>query len=270
MGQPVTTGRDFGDGDVAGAPLVAIVNRSFAKTMWPGEDALGRRFRLTGQDSGLMTVVGIVPDIRMRGFDDTPEPMMYMPHAQSAKASYFVPRSMGLVIRTSTQPTSITHQLRAVVHKMDPQIPVSSVQTMDDIVGISVASRRFSTALIAGFAALAMLLAAIGIYGVISYMVSERTFEIGVRMALGAEKGSVLALVLRDGVRLALVGIAIGVVGAAGLSRAIRSMLVGVPTIDVVTMLGVAVVLASVAMLASLLPARRATAVSPTEALRGG
>jgi putative ABC transport system permease protein len=144
------------------------------------------------------------------------------------------------------------------------------VRTLEQIVGTSVANRRFSTSLIAGFAALAMLLAAIGIYGVISYMVSERTFEIGVRMALGAEKGSVLALVLRDGVRLALIGIAIGVAGAAGLSRAIRSMLVGVPTIDVVTMLAVAVVLASVAVLASLLPARRATAVSPTEALRGG
>jgi putative ABC transport system permease protein len=269
MGERVN-GRDFTDGDVAGAPLVAIVNQSFAKAIWPNEDALGRRFKLGGRDSSWMTVVGIAPDIRMRGFDDKPEPMMYWPHAQAVKGSYFVPRSMGLVIRTAGEPTSITHQVRAIVHDLDPQIPVSSVRTLEQIVGTSVANRRFSTSLIAGFAALAMLLAAIGIYGVISYMVSERTFEIGVRMALGAEKGSVLALVLRDGVRLALIGIAIGVAGAAGLSRAIRSMLVGVPTIDVVTMLAVAVVLASVAVLASLLPARRATAVSPTEALRGG
>jgi len=223
-----------------------------------------------------MTVVGVVNDIRSRGFDDKPEPTMYWPHAQASRSSYFVPRGMTLVVRPTCaagarcDPLSLANAVRAAVHSVDPRAPVSDIRTLSDVVGTSVASRRFSTTLIAAFATLALVLAGIGIYGVISYAVSERTFEIGIRMALGAEKGRVLALVLRDGLRTAVIGIVLGVAGAAATARAIRSMLVGVATIDLPTLLGVAALLAGVALVASVVPARRATAVSPTEALREG
>jgi putative ABC transport system permease protein len=149
------------------------------------------------------------------------------------------------------------------------RFPVSDVRTLEQVVATSVENRRFSTGLIAAFASLALLLAGIGIFGVISYGVSERTFEIGVRMALGADRGQVLRLIVGDGMRMAVVGVLLGLIGAAGVARAIRSLLVDVPTIDVVTLLAVAALLPLVGIVASLLPARRAMAVSPTEALRG-
>ncbi|HEX8694878.1 MAG TPA: ABC transporter permease [Longimicrobium sp.] len=270
MGMPVAAGRDFTEHDRAGAPPVAVVSRSFARRYWPGEDPLGRRFRLGGLDSAWVAVVGVVSDIRARGFTDEPEPTMYFPHAQAATSSYFVPRTMSLVVRTSGDPARVANPVRAAVRALDPMVPVSSVRTLEAVVGTATADRRFTTGLIAGFAALAMVLAGIGIYGVISYAVSERTFEIGVRMALGAEKGAVLALVMRDGARLALAGVALGAAGSVALARGIRSLLVGVPAVDVATLLAVGALLGAVAALASLLPARRATAVSPTEALRGG
>jgi putative ABC transport system permease protein len=156
------------------------------------------------------------------------------------------------------------------VRTLDAGAPVSSIMTLDAVVSTSTAQRRFTTLLIAGFAGLALVLAAIGIYGVISYAVSERTFEIGVRVALGASRGQVLGLIVGDGAKLALIGITIGVLGSALLARVMKALLVDAPVVDVITLGGVAILLAMVAVGASALPARRATAVNPTEALRAG
>ena len=269
MGMRVIEGRDITDEDRLGALNVGLVSKSMANMLWPNEDAVGKRFRLGGNKQWV-TVVGVVNDFRSRGFSDTPEPTMYFVHSQAPSDNYYMQRSMSLAIRTAADPLGIVNQVRAAVRAIDPTAPVSDVRTLEQVVGTSVADRRFSTALIAAFAALAMLLAGIGIFGVISYGVSERRFEIGVRMALGADRTTVVALVLRDGLRMTLLGIVIGVVGAAATARAIKSMLVDVPTIDVLTIAVMGVVLAAVAVAASMLPARRATAVSPTDALRGG
>lgn len=273
MGIKLLEGRDLNDADRASTQLVGVISSSLAKKYWPNEPALGKRLRYDGLDTTRwVTVVGVVSDIRQRGFQDVPEPTMYVAHQQSSRGSYFVPRSMTLVVRArpGTDPMMLANATRAVVRELDPTIPVSSVRTLESVVGTSTANRRFSTALIAGFALLALVLAGIGIYGVISYAVSERTFEIGVRVALGADRGNVMGLVVGDGVKLALAGITIGVAGSVLLARGIRSLLVDAPAIDVLTLGGVALVLGVVAVGASALPARRATSVSPTEALRSG
>jgi len=270
MGTPILRGRDFTTHDRTDTPLVAIVSRGFAERAWADEDPLGRRFRLGASGTRWMTVVGVVGDIRSRGFLDTPEPTMYIPHAQTAASSYFVPRTMSLIVRTNGEPAAVAEHLRRTVLALDRAVPVSRVSPMEEIVATSTAERRFSTALIAGFAVLALVLAGIGIYGVTSYAVSERTFEFGIRMALGARQRNVLTLVMREGVGMTLVGIVLGVTGSIALARSIRSMLVGVPAVDVETLLGVAVLLGGIAVLASFVPARRATTVNPTEALRAG
>jgi putative ABC transport system permease protein len=269
MGMPIVAGRDFTDRDRSGAPLVAIVSRRMARDLWPNADPLGKRFRLGG-GSAFMTVIGVVNDIRSRGFQDTTEPTMYFPYPQTRESAYFMPRSMNLVVRTVGDPLAAGRQLRAIVRALDATVPVSSVRTMEQVVGTSVANRRFSTLLLGSFASLALVLAGIGIFGVISYGVSERRFEIGVRMALGADRSTVLVSVLRDGFQMTLIGVAVGVVGAIAVGRVIRSLLVGVPVIDPWTLAAVAVGLSLVALVASLLPARRAVTVNPTEALRGG
>jgi putative ABC transport system permease protein len=271
MGLTIQAGRDFTDADREGSQLVAVISERFAKDIWQNENALGRRFKLGGSRAAWVTVVGIVEDFRARNFTDKPEPTMYFPHAQLMRSGYFVPRSMSLVLRTDApNPMVLANPVRAAVRALDPAAPVSSVMTLDAVVSTSTAQRRFTTTLIAGFALLALVLAGIGIYGVISYAVSERTFEIGVRVALGASRGEVIGLVVGDGAKLALVGISIGVIASAALARVIRSLLVDVPMVDVITLGAVAVLLALVAMAASALPARRATAVNPTEALRAG
>ena len=269
MGLRVVAGRGFTDGDRASGPYVGIVSRSLAALLWPNGDPIGKRFRVGG-DSTFMTVVGVVDDIRGRGFNDTPEPAMYFAYPQTREIAYFMPRSMNLVVRTSGDPLRIANQVKAIVRSLDATVPVSNMRTLEQVVGISVANRRFSTTLLGTFAALALVLAGVGIFGVISYGVSERRFEIGVRMALGAERSRMLASVLGEGIRMTLAGVAIGVVGAAAVLRVLRSLLVGVPVIDAVTFAAVALGLVLVAVVASFVPARRATAISAMDALRGG
>ena len=269
FGLRVIEGREFTDDDRQSGPYVGIVSKSLATLLWPNADAIGKRFRLGG-DSTFMTVVGVVNDIRSRGFDDTPEPTMYFAYPQTRAVAYFMPRSMNLVVRTSGDPLVIANQVKAIVRSLDATVPVSRVQTLEQVVGVSIANRRFSTALLGAFAVLALVLAGIGIYGVISFGVSERRFEIGVRMALGAERSTVLTHVLSEGIRMALLGIAFGSVLAGAVLRMLRSLLVGVPVVDVVTFAGVALGLVIVAVVASFVPARRASAISAMEALRGG
>jgi len=267
MGIPLLAGRDFSDADGAGGALVAIVSRAFADASWPGRDPLGKRFRLGG-DSPFMTVVGVAGDFRSRGFDDTPEPTMYFPYAQSGISAYGEPRQMKLVIRVDRDPGAKAAAVRGILRSLDPAAPLSEVRTLDDVVGTSVSNRRFTTALLAGFAVLALALAGIGTYGVVSYGVEQRGFEIGVRKALGAGDRAVMMLIMSEAMRLALVGIGVGLIAMAGVGRAIRSMLVDVPAVDPVTLTGTALLLALVAALAAMLPAKRALGVSAAEAMK--
>jgi putative ABC transport system permease protein len=270
MGIRILYGRDFTDQDRAGTQLVVAVNERFAREIWGEEGALGRRFRLGGRDSAWVTVVGVVADIRSRSHMDPPEIAMYFPHAQAGASSYVVSHNMSLVLRArpGVDPLTFATSVRLAARAVDPGAAVSNVMALESVVGMSTANRRFSTALIAGFAVLALVLAGIGIYGVISYAVNERTFEFGIRMALGADRGDVVRLVVGDGMKLALTGVTLGLVGSVVLARVIDSLLVGAPAIDVVTLGTVAAVLGTVAIAASVLPARRATAVNVTEALR--
>jgi ABC-type antimicrobial peptide transport system permease subunit len=176
---------------------------------------------------------------------------------------------MVLLIRTGGDPSRLTPVVRGIVRSLDPRVPVSEVRTLDVVVGASVANRKFSTTLVLGFAALALVLAGIGTYGVIAYGVTQRTFEIGVRQALGAERGTVLRLVLREGLVLCASGLVIGLAGSVAAGRLIRALLVGVSPVDWVTLGTVCLLLAVVSVLACIIPARRAMAVSPVEALRG-
>jgi len=269
MGLRVIAGRGFTDEDRESGPYVGIVSRSLATLLWPNADPIGKRFRVGGGTT-FMTVVGVVDDMRGRGFDQTSEPTMYFAYPQTRQTAYFTPRSMNLVVRTAGDPLGIANRVKAIVRSLDATVPVSNVRTLEQVVGVSVANRRFSTTLLGAFAALALVLAGVGIFGVISYGVSERRFEIGVRMALGAERSRVLASVLGEGIRMTLVGVAIGIAGAAVVLRALRSLLVGVPVVDAVTFAVVAVGLVVVAVAASFIPARRATAISAMDALRGG
>jgi len=270
IGMRVLAGRDIDDTDQEQAPPVAVVSQSFADAYWPNQVAVGRRFRLVGRDSAWMTVVGVVNDFLAHGYVDKPEPTMYIPHAQTISSDYYTSRAMSLVISTSGDPTHFASSVRAAVRSIDPGVPVSSVRTLDAVVGTSVANRRFTTTLMAGFASFALLLAALGIYGVVSYTASQRVVEIAVRMALGADRRRVVLMVLSDGARLAVVGMAIGLAASLAFARAIRSLLFGVGVVDLGTLLGAAALLALVALLASLLPARRAGGVSVTAALREG
>jgi predicted permease len=267
VGMPIIAGRDFTDQDRLGSQLVAVVSKKFAEASWPGQNALGRRFQLA--IDSFVTVVGIVGDIRSRGFADTPEPTMYFAYPQSGASAYGQPRAMILSIRTDGDPLALGPAVRNIVRSLDRNAPVSEVRTLEQVVGTSVSNRRFNTALLAAFAALALLLAGIGTYGVISYGVSQRTFEIGVRMALGAGDASVLSLVMSEGLWLALAGLALGLGASVAVGRAIQAILVNVSSVDPPTIAGTALLLLFVALVSCALPARRALRVNPLDALRG-
>ncbi|MDQ6829869.1 MAG: ABC transporter permease [Gemmatimonadota bacterium] len=265
---PILRGRRFLASDRVGAPYVAMVNETMAKQLWPGKDPVGHTIRMFDTTAMWATVVGVVKDVRSRGLEEEIPPTMYFPHAQAGKTNYGSALTMSLVIHTAGDPALAAGAVRAAVRAIDKNVPVSQVRTMDEVVAGSIASRRFSTTLLAAFALLALVLAGIGIYGVIAYSVSQRTYEIGLRMALGAQRGSVMRLVLTQGMRMTAIGLAIGIVGAIAIMRLLRSMLVSVSVLDLPTLGTVSLALAAVAALACLLPARRAVDISPTEALR--
>ena len=268
IGTPMLAGRDFTASDRADAPLVVVVSQRLAETVWPGADPLGRRFRVGG-NSPAVTVIGVVDDIRARGFGDTPEPTMYFPYAQTGKSAFFTPRTMAIIVRTSGEPVDLATALRAMVRDLDRQVPVSELRTLEELVETSVSTRRFSTGLIAAFGTLALFLAALGTYGVVSYSVTQRTYEIGVRMALGASERSVLREVLWEGTAMCLIGLAVGLVSSLAVRQVMGSMLVGVGSVDLATLTLTSLLLFIATVGASVLPAMRAARVSPVEALRG-
>jgi putative ABC transport system permease protein len=257
-------GRLFENRDAREAPRVVIINETMARSFWPGEDPLGRRMKYGDNQSQdpWKEIVGIVADVRRTGFDDEVRPETFLPHAQRSSGG------MTVVIRTDSAPLELAATARAAVRDIDRDQPVFDIKTMDETLGNMMAQRRLNMILFAIFAALALVLASVGIYGIISHSVTQRTHELGVRMALGARAGDVLRLVLRQGMGLSLAGIAIGLVASILLTRVMSSFLYGVSATDPLTFVAIAVVLALVALVASYIPARRATKVDPIVALR--
>jgi putative ABC transport system permease protein len=265
----LVAGRDFSKDDREGTEPVVIVSEKLARTAWPGQNAIGKRLRL-GLDSIFLRVVGIVGDIQSRGFGDPPEPTFYFAYAQAARSAYYRPKEMSLLIRADGDPLALVAPVRRAVASLDRMAPVSQVRTLEQVVGESVAVRKFSTSLLAAFAVLALLLAGLGAYGVIAYAVTMRRYEIGVRMALGAANRSVLLLVMSEGIVVSAMGLGVGLVASGVVGRAIRSLLFGVAPTDPASLAATTALLAIVAVAASIVPARRALRVDPLEALRAG
>lgn len=266
IGIPLLRGRYFDRHDSESAPHVVIVSQSLARHFWPLEEAIGKRLKPGFSNDAWCTVVGVVGDTKQYSLGETPSPSMYLPYAQAPDP--FLMQDITLVVRTGADPLSLVTAARHAVQAVDPDLPVFDVASMEQLVYRSVSAPRFNTALLGVFAALALLLAAVGIYGVMSYAVVQRTHEIGVRVALGAGASDILRQVVRQGMLPAVVGIAAGTAGAWAVARFLSSLLFGVRPTDPVTFAVVPLLLAAVAVVACLLPARRATKVDPVVALR--
>jgi putative ABC transport system permease protein len=268
LGVPLLRGRFFTDADKAGAPRVLIINEAMARRFFPNEDPVGKRLQ-TGDpnpNAPWETIVGVVGNVKYTGLEVEEALTMYAPYTTPAWVSSS--RSMYLVVRTAGEPLGLSSALRQQVRSLDQDLPVAKLKTMEQVIHESVAGPRFRASLLGLFAAVALLLAAIGIYGVISYAVTERTHEIGIRMALGAQIGDVLWLVIAQGMKLALCGIAIGLAASFALTRLMKTLLFEVSATDPLTFAVIAVLLTGVALFACWIPARRATKVDPMVALR--
>ena len=265
LGTSLLRGRFFSAEDAANAPPVAIVNETMARRLWPGRDPVGRRFTIGPgvSDRAWYTVVGVVGDMRRQGPEREPVPQMFEALAQNP------PRSVDLVIRTSSaDPLVMAGALRAAIRRADKTAPIYGVAPLEQQLGTYLSQRRFQTSLLAGFAVVALLMAAVGIYGLIQYSIATRTREIGLRMAIGAESGDILRMIIGEGLTLSLTGLAVGLVGAWWLGRAASSLLFDVTAGDPLTFASVSLLLTAVATAACYFPARRAAAVDPIVTLR--
>jgi putative ABC transport system permease protein len=267
MGIPLLRGRVFELRDGADAPAVVLVNQALARRHWPGADPVGSRIRLggAGSDAPLRTIVGVVADSVQASLIDPVRPEVTFPYAQDPVGWY---KGTTLVVRTAADPRLLAETVKAQVWALGPDLPVTRVRTMEEILAEAVGQDRFNTLLLALLAGVALLLAAVGIYGVMAYSVGRRAHEIGVRMALGARAAEVFSMVVGQGLRLSGLGAALGLVGALGLSRVLAGLLHGVSPTDPLTFAAVTLLLTAVAALASFLPARRAARVDPLVALR--
>jgi putative ABC transport system permease protein len=259
---PLKQGRMFTDHDNSQSTKVVIVNETMARQQWPGESPIGRRFSIWRDEKFSREVVGVVGDTKS-SLDKEGEQQMYVPYAQDATWG-----SLSFVVRTSGEPSAMAGAVREAIKSVDKGVATYNLKTMNDVVSTSAAPRRVPMLLLSSFAGVAMLLAMLGIYGITSYYVTQRTREIGVRMALGAQIADVLKLVLRRAMFLAVIGIAVGVAGSIVVTRYLETLLFGVKPIDVITFVAVAFGLVLVALVASMIPARRATKVDPLTALR--
>jgi len=266
----VLRGRGIEPSDVRGAPFVALVDELAARTYWPGEDPIGKRIRYHGADSAWITIVGVVESIRFVSPEQDPRPTVYVPHAQTPRESGYPGHAMTMVIRGGRRPAALIAPVREIVARLDPAVPVTRAATMEEVVAQAMGRPRLATGLMSLFALAALLLGALGIYGVVSYAVQERTAEIGIRMALGAEAKHVRRMVLCQGLKLVAAGILTGTVAALAAGRLLSGLLFGVRATDPATLVTVIGLLAGIALLASYLPARKATSVDPIRALRGG
>ena len=267
MGIPIVKGRDFDQRDQHGSTPVIIITEEFARQHFPNEDPIGKRIHpgissIEGEDSTMREIVGVVGDVRNRGLNTPARATYYTPHTQ-------IPFShMVMVVKTNTEPRTLIPAVTKDVAAMDADLPLFGVKTMEEYLSASVAAPRFSTTLLSIFAAVALVLTVVGLYGVMSYSVAQRTNEIGIRLALGAQGSDVLLMVIKQGSRLILLGLGIGLVGAFALTRLVESLLFGVTTKDPFTFAAVSLLLGLVALLACYVPAWRATKVDPMEALR--
>jgi predicted permease len=263
---PLLRGRTFDERDLRKAQPVMIISQAFAQKYFPGEDPVGKRVQPgasdTHGDDPWREIVGVVGDVRQSDLGTPPEPMYYIPLPQ------LIWGAPTIVVHTNMDPTSAAPTVRNILHEMDPELPVYEVKTMDDYLALSIGRQKFQTILLGSFAAIALLLTAVGLYGVMAYSVVQRTREIGIRMALGASQGDVSRMVLNAGAKMAGIGLGIGIAGALMLTQFMKSMLYEVKSQDPVTFAGVCLVLGAVALLASYIPARRAMKVDPMVALR--
>jgi putative ABC transport system permease protein len=271
MGIPLLEGRGFSDSDGEKSPGVVIVSAATARKFWHGENPVGKHIRLVW-DKDWRTVVGVAGDVRQFNLADRPldwiDGAIYMPYSQSADANQKLPSAMYLIARTSTEAAYFGRDVRALISSVNPNVPVGEVRTLQAIVLDSASQPRSMMWLFLSFAAVALTLAAVGTYGVVSYTTAQRTFEIGVRVALGASRGSIFGLVIRQSLELVIAGVGLGTLAALALSRLLSSYLYGITAQDPLTFLGVAGLLVCMALAAGYLPARRATKVDPIVALR--
>jgi len=265
LGTALLRGRDVAGSDNDDAPGATVINRAMANEYWPNEDALGKRVVIPAHPERPIFVVGVVADTKHTSLRESPAPEMFVPYTQDTWPSMSI---MQVVLKSRAAPDAVISGARDALHSIDPGLPVAKVTTLAAMTGSALAREKFSMMLLGFFGAFSLLLAAVGIYGVISYSVGQQTREIGIRMALGARRESVFRGVLGHGLRLAAVGIGLGVVAALGIGQTLSSYLYGVKGYDPVTFIVVALVLAVVAVIAGLLPARRAALVDPMQALR--
>jgi putative ABC transport system permease protein len=262
FGLPIVRGRDFSTTDLAGSPAVAIVNQEMARRLWPGESALDKRIKL-GADQPWLSVIGIVRNEDGEGTADRPPARyVYLPLAQRPN------RPIAIMMRTPADPLALVPALRASVREVDPDLPVENIRTAEAGHAESYWHVRLYAVFFFSFAVFALLLAAIGVYGIVAQTVVQRTHEIGIRVALGAERSRVLLLIVGDGARLAAFGLGLGLLGALTLTRLMRSMLFNASPVDLMVLIPVSLLLFGVAVLASWLPARRALSIDPMRALR--
>ncbi len=263
---PLLKGRDFGPRDTERSAQVAIVNESFVHEFFPGEDPVGKYIRPNGSVSPgeppMREIVGVVGDSHLISLSAKPKPQIYIPHAQ------FAVQGMSLIVRTQMNPANVTNALRGAVTEIDKGVPLFRIRTLSDYLSSSIAQPRFHAVSVTLFSVIALLLASAGIFGVMSFAVTQRTQEIGIRLALGAQRGQVLKLILADGMKLVGLGVVLGIAGIVAMSRVLRSVLYGIAPTDLPTILAVTFLLALVALAACWLPARRAANVDPIVALR--
>jgi len=259
---PLLAGRWLDERDTANGPGTVLVNQAFAKRFFPGQDVLGKPLQLMGDLQPNREIVGIVGNISHTALSDPQQPEMYVAYAQ------YAPPTMNLVVRAAANPDSLAASLLQTVRALDRDETISAIRSMDDIVDSSVSQPRFSSSLLSLFAALALMLASVGLYGVMAYSVSQRTNEIGIRIALGAKQTDVLKMIVVQGMKLALMGVAIGLAGALAIGRFLATMLYQVKPTDPLTLVFMSIALIGVSLLANYIPARRAAKVDPIVALR--
>ena len=261
LGVSILKGREFSDRDTTDAPLAAVINNDLARTYFPNEDPVGKRITFDDGESWI-SIVGVAGDVRRFGLDSSAKPEVFLPYLQRPS------RSMSLVVRSSTDSLSMGAAIKTVIQTIDKDLPLEDTKTMQELLAESNSGRRFNMLLLSLFAGVALLMAIVGIYGVMSYTVAQRTKEIGIRVAVGAQAGDVFRMVIGQGMMLALIGIALGLAAAFGVTRLMTSMLFGVEATDPTTFIGIALLLAVVALVACYIPGRRAMKVDPLIALR--